>query len=300
MFLLITGALALILYFIITLPALIVFELMRLKNPILVSKLAQPFVKVGFSCVAFFAGTKIVKIGAEQIPRDTPVMFAANHRGIFDAVSAYATLPVTTGIVAKKELKKVPFFAWWMDLCNCYFLDRQDPRSGIKMILNSVDLIKNNVSVFISPEGTRSKSISMLPFKEGSFKIATKANCPIVPVAISGSDDVFENSKPFVKKATVVIKYGSPIYLDSLSPEDKKKPGAYIQKLIGEMLKENEPYIAKNPSRKHITMNPDEIKALVSDIKIPESEQIADSDQTSGKTPADKKSPDKTSSDEES
>lgn len=249
MFLLLMAVIALVLYFIITAPLLIVLELVRLRHPAAASRIAQPVVKAGFSVVLFFAGTRVIKIGLNNIPKDTPVMFAANHRSLLDAAIAYASLPVQTGIVAKKELRKVPFLSWWMDLCSCVFLDRKDPRSGLKMILKCIDNINMGISMFISPEGTRSKTKDMNPFKEGSFKIATKSNCPIVPVAISGSDDIFENSKPFVKRATAVIEYGKPIYLNELSEEDLKFVGAYTQKLIASTLPEHERFLTGNPSR---------------------------------------------------
>ena len=81
--------------------------------------------------------------------------------------------------------------------------------------------------------------------------MADKTGCPIIPVAISGTDDVFENSAPWVKKATTVIEYGKPIYPEQLSPEDRKAMGAYCREIIGEMLKGHEQYIANNPSRKN-------------------------------------------------
>ena len=249
MILLITTVLALILFFVITSPVLIVLEIMRFRFPTTVSKIAQPIVKVGFSIVLFCAGTRVVKLGRENVPKDTPVMFAANHRGLLDAALAYASLPVTTGIISKKELRKIPFLSWWMDLCNCIFLDRKDPRSGLKMVLKSIDNVNAGISMFIAPEGTRSKTKDMNPFKEGSFKISTKSGCPIVPVAISGADDIFENSKPFVKRATAVIEYGKPIYLKDLSEEELKFVGAYTQKIVAGMLEGHERYLTKNPSR---------------------------------------------------
>lgn len=249
MFLLLTAGLALILFFIVTSPLLIVLEIVRLRHPVTASKIAQPVVKAGFNIVLLFAGTKVIKMGTENVPKDTPVMFAANHRGILDAALAYASLPVQTGIVSKKELRKIPFLSWWMDLCCCFFLDRKDPRSGIKMVLKSIDNISEGISMFIAPEGTRSKTKEMNPFKEGSFKISTKSGCPIIPVAISGADDIFENHKPFIKRATAVIEYGKPIYLKDLSEEELKFVGAYTQKIVGTMLEGHEKFLTRNPSR---------------------------------------------------
>ena len=152
--------------------------------------------------------------------------------------------------IAKIEVKKVPFLSWWMELVNCLFLDREDMRAGMKTILSGIDNIKEGYSMFVAPEGTRNHEEEMLPFKEGSFKMAHKTNCPIIPVAISGSDDLFENSFPWVKKAITVIEYGKPIYLDTLSAEERKVLGVLSRSIIMEMLQGHKLYIAGNPSQK--------------------------------------------------
>ncbi len=245
---LILGGLSFILFLIITLPVLGVLFIVRCFNPVVSARVAQAIVKYAFRFVLFMAGTRTKRIGIENIPKDTPVMFAANHRGLLDAGLAYGSLPVLTGTVAKAEIKKAPVFSLWMILVQCYFLDRKDMRSGMKMILNSIDLINKGTSVFIAPEGTRSKTEGMNPFKEGSFKIATKTGCPIVPVAISGADDALENTVPFLKRNVTVIEYGKPIYLDKLTDEEKKFVGAYTQKIVAEMLEGHKEYIKNNPS----------------------------------------------------
>ena len=79
----------------------------------------------------------------------------------------------------------------------------------------------------------------MLPFKEGSFKIAEKSGCPIIPMAITNSADVLEAHMPRVKKAHVIVEYGKPIYPNELDKEQKKKIGAYCQNVIAEMLEKN-------------------------------------------------------------
>jgi 1-acyl-sn-glycerol-3-phosphate acyltransferase len=93
----------------------------------------------------------------------------------------------------------------------------------------------------IFPEGTRNKSAEeMLPFKEGSFKMAEKTGCPIVPMAISNSADILENHFPKVRPVHVVLEYGKPIYPNELDKETRKKLGAHCQGIIEEILKKNE------------------------------------------------------------
>lgn len=237
-------------FFIVTLPFYLILLLLRKKNRHLSSVIAQKFVRYGFKFIVLPAGIKKVVLGLENIPKDTPVLYVSNHRSIVDIAMAYMTVPNLTGFVAKIEIKKIPFLSWWMELVNCLFLDRDDMRAGMKMILDGIDSIKQGYSIFIAPEGTRSHTNELLPFKEGSLKMADKTNCPIIPVAISGSDDVFENSFPWVKKATVVIEYGKPVYPEQLSKEERKAMGAHCRDIITDMLKGHEQYIANNPSQK--------------------------------------------------
>lgn len=237
-------------FFIVTFPFYLILLLLRKKNRHLSSVIAQKFVKFGFRFVTFPAGMKRVVLGLENVPKDTAVLYVSNHRSLADIPMAYITVPNLMGFVAKIEIKKAPFLSWWMELVNCLFLDRSDMRAGMKMILDGIDSIKQGYSIFIAPEGTRSQGNELLPFKEGSLKMADKTNCPIIPVAISGTDDIFENSFPWIKSATCVIEYGKPIYPDQLSKEERKTIGAYCRNIVTEMLKGHEPYLAKNPSRR--------------------------------------------------
>ena len=129
--------------------------------------------------------------------------------------------------------QKWPLLSNWMRNIHCLFLDRQDLKKGMKTILEAIDKIKNGISICIFPEGTRNKvNDTFLPFRDGSFKIAERANCPIIPMTINNSAAVFEDQFPKIKKAHIVIEYGEPIYMNELSKEDKKAIGTYVQEII--------------------------------------------------------------------
>ncbi len=228
--------LTLILFFIITLPIFLVLLLLGRFNRKLRTKIAQPLVNFGFRCVLLSAGTKVSVKGLENIPRDKAVLFAGNHRSFADIPIIYTTVPVLTGIIAKKEIQKVPFLSWWMKLVNCFFLDRDNMKEGMKTILSAIDDIKHGYSVFVMPEGTRNHNKELLPFKEGSFKIADKTGCPIVPVAIWKSDEIFEMHIPKVRRTKVTITYGAPILPSQLEKEDQKHLGTYVQNVLASML----------------------------------------------------------------
>ena len=198
-------------------------------------------VQWAFKVIVRLAGIELTVIGEENVP-DEPVLFIGNHRSYFDIVITYARCKNLTGYIAKKEMEKIPLLSTWMRYLHCLFLDRKDIKQGLKTILTAVDKVKSGISICIFPEGTRNRNkdeLDMLPFHEGSFKIATKANCPIIPIAISNSADIFEAHFPKISPAKVVVEYGKPIYPDELSKEDKRHDGEYTQNVIREMLIKN-------------------------------------------------------------
>ncbi|MGN6712831.1 lysophospholipid acyltransferase family protein [Anaerocolumna jejuensis] len=229
----------LIIFFLISLPVFLYEIILGKINPRKKVESSQRIVSGAFRVVAFLSGVRYEVKGIENIPKDQAVLYVSNHRSYFDIVLGYITVPNLTGFVAKKEIKKVPILRVWMKYLNCLFLDRDNMREGLKMILTGVDLVKQGYSVFISPEGTRSHGTDMLPFKEGSMKIAEKSGCPIIPVAISGTDDIFENHIPWIRRAHATIEYGKPVYPDSLSKEERKFLGSYVQNIIRSMLEKN-------------------------------------------------------------
>ena len=203
-------------------------------------KASLSIVSWAFRCVAFLSGAKLTVIGEENVPKDKAVLYIGNHRSYFDIVLSYSRVPRLTGYIAKKEILKVPILSQWMKNMDCLFLDRSDIRQGLEVILSAIDKVKNGISMTIYPEGTRNNSDEMLPFHKGSFKIAQKSRCPIVPMTINNSNAIFEDHLPFIKKSHVILEYGKPIYMDELAPEDKKNIEVYCHKIIQETYQKNQ------------------------------------------------------------
>lgn len=202
--------------------------------------LSYKIVSGAFRFIMFISGTKVEVIGFDKVPKDKPVLFVGNHRSMFDIAINYWKLPPLLGFVSKIEMKKFPFLSWWMRLVNCLFLDRENIKEGMKTIIKGSERLKSGISIFIFPEGTRSKLESeMFEFKEGSLKMAEKAGVLIVPVAITNTSACFEDHFPKVKKAHVIIEYGKPIDLMTLDKETKKHAGAYTRGIIQDMVNKN-------------------------------------------------------------
>lgn len=231
-------AIFLLLYFIYSIPCLLVLYVIGkiTKDDKLIARISQAHVAWTLRVICFLGGVKRNIIGLENIPKDTPVLYVGNHRGFFDIIVSYSCIPNLTGFVSKKELGKIPLLSNWMRNLKCLFLDRNNIKEGMKTILQGIAQIEDGYSIFIMPEGTRNHGDELLPFHEGSFKFAQKTGCPIIPVAITNTDEVLENHVPWIKPAEVTIVFGKPIYLDQLEKEDKKFVGAYSRRIIEETL----------------------------------------------------------------
>lgn len=236
-------ALFLLLFFILSIPLYLIVNIVGLFNKHTKVKVSQAIVVCAFRLILLISGVKKQVKGLKNVPKDEPVLYVSNHRSYFDILVGYTSVPTLTGFVAKKEMKKLPFIALWMKYLNCLFLDRENVREGLKTILEGVEHIKNGYSIFIAPEGTRNQEKEMLPFKEGSFKMAEKTGCAIIPVAISNTDAVFEKHLPFIRRAHVIIEFGKPVYPKTLEANEKKFLGAHIQSLIKNMLDKNDELI---------------------------------------------------------
>lgn len=229
-----------VLFLIISIPIFFVEWIVGKFNPYARDISSLRIVQWAFKVIIKMAGVRLTVIGEENIP-DEAVVFIGNHRSYFDIVLTYARCKRLTGYIAKKEMERWPSLSTWMRRLYCLFLDRKDPKEGLKMILQAIEYIKQGVSICIFPEGTRNtgEELSMLPFKDGAFKISTKSGCPIVPVSMNNTAEIFENHLPRVKRAHVVIEYGKPIYPDQLDKDTKRHIGDYVENIIKETIHKN-------------------------------------------------------------
>lgn len=233
----------LILFLILSIPLVLIELLIGIFFPKVRDYSCLRIVQAVFRLMLFVTGTKITVIGKENVPKDCAVLYVCNHRSYLDILTTYIQCRGLTGYIAKDSMAKAPMLNVWMKLLHCLFLDRDNPREAIKTIKKGAQQLQNNISVCIFPEGTRVKTEGMLPFKEGSLRMAKKADCPVVPVAISNTAAIWENQFPKMKPAHVVISYGDPFFIKDLEDEKKKFAAAHTQQLIQNMLDENKKLI---------------------------------------------------------
>lgn len=163
---------------------------------------------------------RVIVKGAENIPKSNHVCFVSNHQGLADIPLIVGYVPKTVGFIAKKELGKIPFLNIWMKAMGCVLIDRTNIRNSLLTIENGIRQLKNGHPMVIFPEGTRSKSETMRPFKPGSFKLITGAESIAVPLTISGSYHVME-TKGEISPATILLTIHPPIEVEKLSKDEK-------------------------------------------------------------------------------
>ena len=151
--------------------------------------------------------------GQENIPKQDGFMFFPNHQGLYDVLAIVEACTHPFSVVAKKEVENVPFLKQVFKIMKAFMIDREDVRQSMKVIQSVSEDVKNGKSFLIFPEGTRSRNGNEIgEFKGGSFKSATKAKCPIVPVAIIDSYKAFDTKS--IEKVTVQVHYLEPLYYD--------------------------------------------------------------------------------------
>ncbi|MGI6106911.1 MAG: lysophospholipid acyltransferase family protein [Lachnospiraceae bacterium] len=238
----IIGVIYAALFFIIGMPVQLVLYLIGRKNENLRDRGARRVVQFGCRGLLAICGVKVKVEGAENLPKDgEAVLYVGNHRSFFDVFVGYPYFPSVTGYVAKKEFAVFWPLRYWVILVRGVFIDRNDMKQSMKAIVEAIQNVKKGISMVIYPEGTRSRGeseLDMLPFKEGSMKIAEKARCPVIPMAMTHTQDIFEKQFPLVKPQHVTLRFGEPVDLSALPKEERKFSGNLMRDKIRGMLEE--------------------------------------------------------------
>jgi 1-acyl-sn-glycerol-3-phosphate acyltransferase len=176
--------------------------------------------KLAIQIIASSMKLKVITHGTHHIPKDRACIFMANHTSLIDILVMVIGVPDHFNFIAKKELFWVPFIGLDMLFGGDFLIDRNNPRKA-KDCLNKVEKrLKKGWNMLIFPEGTRSKTGDLLPFKRGAFKLAVDSNAFIIPCYIDGSQNIVQKNSLKASPGNVHIHFGAPIEPDhSLEPK---------------------------------------------------------------------------------
>ncbi len=165
----------------------------------------------------FISGVKVKIFGLENIDEKATYVFVSNHASQFDITVLQWGVPNRLAMIFKKELSKIPVFGWQLKLGPNIMVDRKSPESGVKSIEEAKDLMRTKgISVLVFPEGTRSKTGELLPFKRGAFHLAAKVGYPIVPVTIIDSDKIMPKGTFKLRRGIIKLIFDKPINTENV------------------------------------------------------------------------------------
>ena len=191
-------------------------------------------VRLGLALV----GIKVRIAGVEHIPLDRAAVYCANHQSNVDPPVLFTALHPRMHIVYKKEIDKVPLLGTVFQHGGFVAIERQNKEAAMRSLEAGARSIRAGNSFLIFPEGTRSKTAELLPFKKGGFLMALKAQAPIVPVAISGGRDAMQRGSRIVRPVTISIRVGEPIETTGMATSDRDGLIARVRERIEALLAE--------------------------------------------------------------
>ena len=175
--------------------------------------------------------------GVENIPDENGFMFFPNHQGLYDVLAILDVCPKPFSVVDKKEIANIQFLKQVFACMKAYMIDRDDIKQSLQVIINVTNEVKKGRNYLIFPEGTRSKNGNeLLEFKGGSFKAATKAKCPIVPVALIDSFKPFDTNT--TSQVTVQVHFLKPLYYEDYKDMNTKEIAALVRERIQNTIRE--------------------------------------------------------------
>jgi 1-acyl-sn-glycerol-3-phosphate acyltransferase len=166
------------------------------------------------------AGTPLDVQGIEKVPPG-PVVYASNHSSMFDIWALSAALPGSTRFVAKQELAKIPFFGPAMVRAGHVTIDRFNRGKAFEAYDRAAQTIKGGISTIVFPEGTRSRTGELLPFKNAPFGLAIAAQVPLVPVYVHNTFEILPKGAWRMRRMPIRIRIGEPIATAGLTLEDR-------------------------------------------------------------------------------
>jgi 1-acyl-sn-glycerol-3-phosphate acyltransferase len=183
------------------------------------------------------AGIRYRVVGAEHLPRGRAAVYCANHQSNIDPPVLFTALHPEMHILYKAEINKVPILGRVFRLGGFIPVDRKNRDAALRSIDVGADSLRAGNSFLIFPEGTRSPTDELLPFKKGGFVMAIKAGVPIVPVAVSGGREAMRKGSSMIYPATVTVRIGKPIETAGLPLDQRDQVIARTRATIEALLK---------------------------------------------------------------
>ena len=222
------------LYVLILAPPLVAWTILS-RRPRAIYWAGNTGVRVAFAIV----GIRVRLIGREYLRPDRAALYVANHSSNIDPPAVFTALRAlqpALRTVYKAELRKIPVLVWVFDVAGFVPIERANREQSLPAIDGAAQALASGASFFMFPEGTRSKTGELLPFKKGGFLMAIAAQVPVVPVTVSGGRDAMRKGSMVIHPVIITIELGPPIETRGLTQADRDALSRSVREAVASRL----------------------------------------------------------------
>ncbi len=178
--------------------------------------------------------------GLDNIPAGKPCVLVSNHASAADIPILFGSLPIQFRIIAKDSLFHIPVLGWCMRLAGYISVNRSNPKKAIRSLKKAARQIREGYPAVVFPEGTRTLTGELQPFKTGAFLLAIESGVPVVPVGISGSFDILVRGSMKIRPdAQVALRIGPSIDTEGYTTRDRRSLAEQARKAVEDCLRQD-------------------------------------------------------------
>ncbi len=181
----------------------------------------------------FLGGIRVREVGRHRVEPFRTRVYMPNHQSLTDMVQVLYLLPKANGTLIKKEAFRVPMLGWAFRAAGFTPVDRSNPKAARASLEAAVTAMETGQSFVIAPEGTRSRTGKLGPFKSGGFRLAARAGVPVAPITVTGARDILPKGGMLVYPGTIQVRYHEPLETTGIDSQDREAIGALMERVRG-------------------------------------------------------------------